>query len=315
MPFLDRLDRGKAFKVRFLQWDASDRGLKSAARVRCRLVQDDLGTPLPERDAITLKTWLLTPDTDFGQKQAMQFNDLAFASRCYPFFWQSLTMIDIVEVTPRIDGCDLVIQGDRTHLERIGFVPKEDRAQVFLLQRRHVDATLKSSLDQLRAIDERSASPFLDMMADPNAWGTSSSAPLALPRATLDSYKLSPSQMCAWDLFRDRRLLCIWGPAGSGKTHSIALLFLCFVASLRAATSGGNGKASARPIIVLITGFTITAIANAQERMLKLLSLAPDEENLEFVRLTANKDMSAHSDGDTEAAGGRAEPSHAALGQ
>ena len=68
-----------------------------------------------------------------------------------------------------------------------------------------------------------------------------------------DALHLTPSQAAAYQTLGQRRVLPVWGPPGTGKTHFLAAVIL------------GLAEAHARagrPFRVLVTAFTHAAIEN-----------------------------------------------------
>src|SRR5688572_10194650 len=69
---------------------------------------------------------------------------------------------------------------------------------------------------------------------------------------------LTKSQSEAYQAIRQTRVVPVWGPPGTGKTHFLASVIL----GLASAHAGAN-----KPFRVLVTAFTHAAIENVQRKV------------------------------------------------
>src|SRR5439155_19753250 len=116
----------------------------------------------------------------------------------------------------------------------------------------------------LRLLDPRGGGLLLDVLRDP----TSAAGPQALPpevAAVVEAEKhglgLTPSQLHAYQRMCSRRVVAVWGPPGTGKTHFLAAAIL------------GLARAHARvgsPFRALVTGFTHASIENVLRKIHEL---------------------------------------------
>src|SRR5205823_246191 len=67
------------------------------------------------------------------------------------------------------------------------------------------------------------------------------------------AFSLTGSQLAAYREVRRRRVLAVWGPPGTGKTHLLSAMILGL---------GQSHAAAGRPFRVLVTAFTHAAIEN-----------------------------------------------------
>eukprot|EP00004_Rigifila_ramosa_P018102 TRINITY_DN4467_c0_g1_i1.p1 TRINITY_DN4467_c0_g1~~TRINITY_DN4467_c0_g1_i1.p1 ORF type:complete len:1374 (+),score=260.14 TRINITY_DN4467_c0_g1_i1:176-4123(+) len=95
---------------------------------------------------------------------------------------------------------------------------------------------------------------------------------------TIAALPLTPSQNDALEAIKARHVTVLWGPPGSGKTHFAASMLLRLLAEQREAR---------RPLRVVVTAFTRTALDNLLNKIHALLRVAPAIPRTALVRITS----------------------------
>ena len=206
--------------------------------------------------------WLLVTDGESGRRAQLEFRD--YASRAK--LWQGrkqkdLALVGVTDV--QRDGlgtpvgltvkCQQSFDGD-------GPQPGER----MLLCSRFTDFTTDRVVQFLREGSVKTHELFLRCLRDP----AEASEPLALPkrvqRLASDEaaiFHLTESQTEAFHEICQRRVVPVWGPPGTGKTHFLAAVVLA-LASAHARTK--------KPFRVLATAFTHAAIENLLRKIASL---------------------------------------------
>ncbi|CAG8439802.1 2567_t:CDS:10 [Acaulospora morrowiae] len=253
------------------------------------------GNELSLLESKSLKEFILVDDTPEarGVLEAIRFPDMKYRAefRRYP-----LTMLCIQESINTVPSRKFI------HV-RGKFKKRIDNTSTYRLYRRYIDFNLDKVLKTLIEIDEREyeRSVFLDILKDPNTWGSTfpfesmnSKETKNLALKLRDSFGMSSSQKNISAKLLDRRLQIVWGPPGSGKTHFLSLFLTWYLTSMRPRPAGNN-----RNFIVGITAFTRAAIDNLLERISKVQKEKHRTSEFTLVRMVkdpkkkvANEDIS-----------------------
>ncbi|NDC64427.1 MAG: hypothetical protein EBZ59_10705, partial [Planctomycetia bacterium] len=130
------------------------------------------------------------------------------------------------------------------------------RGERFLLHPRHQDYNTDRIVAYLEACDRDGGGLYQDFLRDPEQAAALVPLPNEVERRSqglLPALGLTPSQAHAFRELRRRRVLAVWGPPGTGKTH--------FLATAVVALAEAHARAGL-PFRVLVTAFTHNAIEN-----------------------------------------------------
>ncbi|RIB26034.1 hypothetical protein C2G38_2164525 [Gigaspora rosea] len=206
-----------------------------------------------------IKEFILVDDTAEGILEAIRFSDMDYKDKLfgYPLTVLSLSSIDNTDPTQR------VIQLKGTFKKNINV------GTTYRLYKRYIDFNTDKILKMLIEIDEQPSSIFLDLLSDPNKWGSSLSEEHTYPKELKDtalelrdSFSMSPSQKEIAAVILDKRLQIVWGPPGSGKTHFLALFVTWYLSAFKPKPIENN-----KNFMIGITAFTRSAIDNLLERI------------------------------------------------
>ncbi|KAF0444406.1 P-loop containing nucleoside triphosphate hydrolase protein [Gigaspora margarita] len=206
----------------------------------------------------TFKEYILVDDTMEGTLDAIRFPDL----KCKDKFWgYPLTVLALIDVENN-SIFKIKLKGIFKKRMNIG--------ATYRLYKRYIDFNSDKILNTLIEIDKQSNSLFLNLLKDPNEWGTSSLPNYLKELNTTafklrDSFGMSPSQRDISVSLLKKRLQIIWGPPGSGKTHFLALFVLRYLNIVNPQPAENNNN-----FIIGITAFTRTAIDNLLERIARI---------------------------------------------
>ncbi|CAG8499418.1 25214_t:CDS:10, partial [Cetraspora pellucida] len=204
-----------------------------------------------------------------GMLEAIRFSDMKFKDKLFGYY-----PLPVLALT-KVEGNKIQLKGK--------FKEKMNSNDniTYRLYKRYIDFNTDRILKMLINIDERSSSLFLDLLKDPNKWGSTlpeehddskklKSTALALRNA----FSMSPSQKDISESLLKKRLQIIWGPPGSGKTHFLALFVTWYLTEVKPQPVGSN-----RNFNIGITACTRTAIDNLLERIAKV----KDEAQADFI--------------------------------
>jgi len=206
--------------------------------------------------------WLLVTVSESGRRAQLEFRDYASRAKLWQGRKQNdLALVGVTDV--QRDGlgtsvgltvkCQQAFDGD-------GPQPGER----MLLYSRFTDFTTDRVVQFLREGGVKTYELFLRCLRDP----AEASKPLALPKRVqrlagdeAAIFHLTESQTDAFREICQRRVVPVWGPPGTGKTHFLAAVVLA-LASAHARTN--------KPFRVLATAFTHAAIENLLRKIASL---------------------------------------------
>ena len=204
--------------------------------------------------------WLLARDTVEGRRAQIRYNDFYHRAR-----WdgggrahEALAVARVAEVER--DGLGFV-SAARLDLKRpfSGEAPRE--GERLLLYERFTDSLMSRQLDFLGRLDEGPRGLFLRLLERPAGlrraapWPEGVSARLD---RMVEGLSLTGSQQEALAHLRGSRVLALWGPPGTGKTHFLATMILALLEAHREA---------GRPFRVMVTAFTHAAVENVLRKV------------------------------------------------
>jgi hypothetical protein len=203
--------------------------------------------------------FLLTRDTPEGRRSQLEFPDYYYRGKPYGKKHEHRAVAGVADTTRDKLGCTRSVEVNATFDD---YEPsKGDR---FLLYERYTDFNSEKVVKHLKQLDAAGVGLFLKLIRDP----VKASQPVALPKAIEKTaaeeekdLKLTPSQLLAYRKVRQRRIVAVWGPPGTGKTHYLASMIL------------GLASAHARagkPLRVLVTAFTHASIENVLRKVASL---------------------------------------------
>ncbi|CAG8514639.1 43143_t:CDS:10 [Gigaspora margarita] len=206
----------------------------------------------------TFKEYILVNDTMEGTLDAIRFPDMKFKDKFWGYPLSVLALIDV----------------ENNYMFKITlkgiFKKKMNIGATYRLYKRYIDFNSDKILNTLIKIDEQSSSLFLNLLKDPNEWGTSSlfeepNYLKELKATAFELFDMSTSQRDISVSLLNKKLQIIWGPPGSGKTHFLALFVLRYLNIANPQPTGNNNN-----FIIGITAFTRTAINNLLERIARI---------------------------------------------
>ncbi|CAG8650801.1 7680_t:CDS:10, partial [Acaulospora colombiana] len=234
----------------------------------------------------SLKEYILVDDNReaSGVLEAIRFPDMKYRKE---FFKYPLTVLCVQEFVDD-NSCRRFVDVKGKFMKKVN----ADGKSTYRLYKRYVDFNLDKVLETLVEIDDREdgRSVFLDVLRDPNAWGSTLPSKMLstkeikkMTMALRDSFGMSiPQQNISTNLL-NRRLQIVWGPPGSGKTQFLSLFLTWYLTSMRPKPTGNN-----KNFIVGITAFTRAAIDNLLERIAKVQKEKYKTSEFTLVRLVKN---------------------------
>jgi DNA helicase II / ATP-dependent DNA helicase PcrA len=205
--------------------------------------------------------WLLVRDDNAGRRAQLEFRDYACRAQLWQRKQSDLALVGVSQIDrdPLGTPAALTISYPR------GFDGERPRpGERFLLHPRFTDFTTDGVVDFLRSGDAQTHGLLLGLLSDPAAAGE----PLELDPAVaklageeIAAFGLTESQTEAFRQICRRRVVPVWGPPGTGKTHFLAAAILAL-----AAAHARAGK----PFRVLVTAFTHAAIENLLRKIASL---------------------------------------------
>ena len=218
-----------------------------------------LVVPATNLDSSDFKTWLLVRDDDEGRRAQIQYNDFYYRNA----FWGGgrksahVAVVKLLSVTLDDTSATVSMQCKYTR-DFDGYKPRSgDR---FLLYERFSNALMDRNIAVLEALEQRSeTSDLLRCVLE----HSNKLEPLPMEVAPIDGAALgmTPSQQHAFAHIQRERVLALWGPPGTGKTHFLALTILAMMEAHRQA-----GK----PFRVMIHAFTHAASENVLSKLVAL---------------------------------------------
>lgn len=199
-------------------------------------------------DAHPLKTYLLVRDTPRGRSAQIQYNDFYHRNS----FWgggkphADVAVVKIKAVTPDEDGVINTIACSFTRK----LASELQRGDAFLLYERFSNMLMDRNITALEALEPLGDRDMLRRtLLHPELLGDE---PIDVDVDT-DALGLTESQTRALEHLTRRRVLALWGPPGTGKTHFLATMILAMMEAHRLA---------GRPFRVMINAFTHAACEN-----------------------------------------------------
>lgn len=225
-----------------------------------------VGDPLLEVEKTDFPAWLLVRDNDAGRRAQLEFKDYSY--RNYP---------SSENFGPKpADNLAIVGIKDDPTTDELGFVrglhlkPGKNFAsgppqhgERFLLYPRFQDYNADRIIDFLQDCDSAGGGLFLQVLRDTERAAGLGPLPGTIERAAAaveKDLKFTDSQERAFREIRRRKVVAVWGPPGTGKTHFLATAVVGL-----AAAHACTGK----PFRVLVTAFTHSAIENLLRKMVQ----------------------------------------------
>jgi hypothetical protein len=221
-----------------------------------------VGEPLLEVAEGTFPAWLLVRDTDAGRKAQLEFKD--YANRRRPHCKQSphLSLVSVERLDQ--DTATGFPRHVRVHYATAFQGQPPQRGERFLLLPRYLDYTTDPVIEFLEELDEEGGGLFLPLLRDPQAAATPHPLPDAVEAEAArqePTFGFTDSQRSAYREIRYRKVVAVWGPPGTGKTHFLAAAVLALM--------DAHARAG-RPFRVLVTAFTHAAIENVLRKAAEL---------------------------------------------
>ena len=224
--------------------------------------------PAVELSANDFSNWILVPDTPEGHQAQLTFDDYRYRRTAWRWApHESRAVVGLVSVLSDELGFTSHVRL-LFYSEFRGQPPK--RGERYLLYPRFQDFNTDRVVNFLKKLDRIGPGLFLELLRDPVAASSERLLPAEIEetaQAQEEALKLTPSKIEAYRAIRERRMMAVWGPPGTGKTHFLASVIL--------------GLASAyarhgRPFRVLVTAFTHAAIENLLARITELEQKRPE---------------------------------------
>ncbi len=217
-------------------------------------------TNLDLSDESTMPSWLVVRDTEEGRRGQLAFRDYYYRNKPYAKMPPGVGLASLQRVEQDAVGrairVTLKFQGD--------FHPPPSPGERFRLHPRFIDFNSERVIECLRAVDASGGGLFLPLVTDPVSAARVRVLPEAVEKAAKaeeGSLGLTDSQLAAYREIRRRRIVAVWGPPGTGKTHAIGTVILALARAHQAA-----GK----PFRILVTAFTHAAIENLLRKVVDL---------------------------------------------
>lgn len=211
--------------------------------------------------------WLLVSHDAAGRQAQLEYRDYACRSR----LWQgkahsNLAVIGVTQVRRDKFGApaELTVEYAKPFADDSPITGRK-----FLLYPRFTDystdgivAFLQGYVEVLDRLGDDEL--FLKLLRDPR--GTCGPRPLPPEisenaRQLIDQLRLTASQRDAYVAICDRRVVPVWGPPGTGKTHFLAATILALLDAFQRA---------GQPCRVLVTAYTHAAIENLLRKIVEL---------------------------------------------
>ncbi|CAG8436837.1 10403_t:CDS:10 [Funneliformis mosseae] len=229
-----------------------------------------------------LKEFILVEDNPEGVLEAIRFPDMKYRNKFFGYPLSVVCLYDINNSDPQ-----------KREIWLKGVFKKRltgDSNNVYRLYKRYLDFNLDKVLSMLTEIDERNddKSVFLDLLKDPNAWGSRSLTEeveqfkeiKATALKLRDAFSMSPSQKEISAELLEKRLQIVWGPPGSGKTHFLALFITWYLSTVKPKPTSANAN-----YIIGVTAFTRAAIDNLLDRISSVQIQRHKTDDFKIIRL------------------------------
>jgi len=197
-----------------------------------------------EEDSFPIFKWIIVPDTPDGLIYAQHFSDLA---KRHSIFGQNFAILHKVLPDRKVE----VKMFTMNQMSSATSYPSK-KGDGFLLLRRFTDFSTASCIRSLVRADKTGNSDFGNFLQSPETWSAcriSRSYNIDLTSAAMNDLYPSQKEAVKGALSREKSLTVLWGPAGSGKTHTLSRM-------LRAAVDATSDQS----VFVLIAASTNSAI-------------------------------------------------------
>lgn len=234
-------------------------------------VMDVVGEGLMEVEASTFANYLLVEDSEAGRRAQLEYKD--YYCRNAPYKTKAHPARAVVAVSDVVED-EFGFPTQVTVTYQKAFSEGEPAAgERLLLYPRYTDWNSDRVIGFLKThVDVDGL--FVNMLRDPVAAAGRASLPKRIEEAAGKGERrlgLTPSQLEAYRTIRQQRLVPVWGPPGTGKTHFLAAMIL--------GLSEAHAQAG-RPFRVLVTAFTHAAIENVLRKTAELRLKAGLGKNL-----------------------------------
>ncbi|CAB4409234.1 unnamed protein product [Rhizophagus irregularis] len=206
-----------------------------------------------EKDASLLepslfKKFILVEDNPKGLREAIKFSDMEYRNKT-----PSVPSLAIVYLD-KFEDRTIYLKGNFNMMDLKKFTK-------YRLYNRYFDFNLDKVLTTFTEMDERNndnKSVFVDLLKDPNAWGSGSLIEERQFSTALSLECMSPSQKEISEVLLKKKASNHLGPPGSGKTYFFALFTTWYLSTF----TDTNKR-----YVIGVTAFTKDAIANLLERI------------------------------------------------
>jgi hypothetical protein len=199
--------------------------------------------------------WLLTEDSQRGQRAALTYDDYANRGRVWVPRNLPLALAAVAQVESTTDEhLNVALLLDQPRSSAIMPALEPDRA--YLLHRRFMDFNTARCIGELSELDMEPDPAFVRMLRDPGAGLGPPTLRPSMGRRALELAErtgMTPSQRSALARLTGSSLLVVWGPPGTGKTRFLAAAILCLAAA---------HEEAGLPFHILVSAFTHAAIDN-----------------------------------------------------
>jgi hypothetical protein len=209
--------------------------------------------PSLEIDEGGFPAWLLARDSAEGRRAQLEFRDYASRNKLYARKSPHLAMVGVEQVETDAEGFPRRLWL-KYATEFDGAAPQP--SERFQLHPRFTDFNSDRVIEYLQELDKAGGGMFVPLVRDPLSAARIRALPATIEAAASAreaQLGLTDSQRLAYHEIRRRRIVGIWGPPGTGKTHFLAAAILGLADAY--ASVGKTFR-------VLITAFTHAAIEN-----------------------------------------------------
>ena len=219
----------------------------------------ELVHPATHLDASSFKTWLLVRDDHVGRREQIQYNDFYYRNQ----YWgggRKNSHVAVIKITAaQQNDTGATLSFDAKFSRDFDNNPTK-KGEKFLLYERFSDMLMDRNIAVLEALEKRPSSEDLLrlVLSHPEDMQPS---PLDIPPINTASLGLTPSQENALTHIQNERILALWGPPGTGKTHFLAMAILSLMEAHRQ-----EGK----KFRVIIHAFTHAASENVLAKIASL---------------------------------------------
>jgi DNA replication ATP-dependent helicase/nuclease Dna2 len=225
-----------------------------------------IGEPVLEIGEGGFPSWLLARDSAEGRRAQLEFRDYASRNKLYARKSPHLALVGVEQV--ETDAEDFPRRLWLKYATDFDGAPPQP-GERFQLHPRFTDFNSDRVIEYLQELDKAGGGLFVPLVRDPLS--AARVRPLLPPVEAAASTRevqlgLTDSQRLTYQEIRRRRLVAVWGPPGTGKTHFLAAAILGLA----------DAYASVGKLFrVLITAFTHAAIENLLRKIDELKEAIP----------------------------------------